>query len=223
MINLKEDCIFISDAHYSDKNQELYNILRTENSSMIIFMGDIFELLLGGIAQSIEDNEDLIYLINELSFSKEIIYLEGNHDFNLKNIFPNIKIYPIEQQPVIAYYQNKQIALSHGDTNISFSYDLYTKIIRNKNVLRIISFINTILGNKILNAVKESKEHKNKCYEIDNFESIAHDRMAHYEQDYVIEGHFHQDKEYKIGDKTYINLPAFVCSKSIKNIKDLIK
>ncbi len=222
MINLSEDCIFISDAHYNEYNQQLYNVLRKEKSSMIIFMGDIFDFLFGSVKQSIEDNQELIYLINELSLHKEIIYLEGNHDFNLKKIFPNIKVYPISQQPLIVAYKGKRIALAHGDIGISRTYGTYTKIIRNKYVLRMLNCINITSSKKMLNTIKKRKEKKNKCYEIENFENIAYARMENYIEDYIIEGHFHQDKTYKMGNKTYINLPAFICSKDIKKIKDLI-
>jgi UDP-2,3-diacylglucosamine hydrolase len=222
VISLAKDTIFISDSHCNNQNKELLNILKKENASMIIFMGDIFDLLFGEISQSIKENQDLINIINEISINKEIIYLEGNHDFNLKKIFPNIKIYPINKQPLIVSYKDKKIALSHGDKNISLVYSLYTSIIRNKPFLFFLNFLNNILNNKILNLIKKSKENKNRCYEINNFKDIVYKKMKYYKEDYIIEGHFHQDKEYIINNKKYINLPAFICSKDIKKIETLM-
>jgi UDP-2,3-diacylglucosamine hydrolase len=85
-----------------------------------------------------------------------------------------------------------------------------------------LNFLNNILNNEILNLIKKSKENKNRCYEINNFKDIVYKKMKYYKEDYIIEGHFHQDKEYIINNKKYINLPAFICSKDIKKIETLM-
>ena len=224
MIELSEDCIFISDAHYNETNEELFDYLEKEKSSMIIFMGDIFDLLFGSVEISIKENKKLIDLINKIALNKTIIYLEGNHDFNLKTIFSNISIIPIKEQPLLVSYKSKTIALAHGDHKISFLYNtIYSNLIRNKSVLKFINTLNKLLNNKIFTAIKKSKEDKDRCYKIKNFKSIITKRLQYYEEKYIIEGHYHQDKQYIINDKTYINLPAFICKKEFVKIIDIIK
>ncbi|EAH5875068.1 UDP-2,3-diacylglucosamine diphosphatase, partial [Campylobacter coli] len=46
-------------------------------------MGDIFDLLIGEISATHEFAKPYIKLLEELALKMEIIYLEGNHDFNL--------------------------------------------------------------------------------------------------------------------------------------------
>ena len=55
-------------------------------------MGDIFDFISGESKYFIQQNSDAINLLNKLSKDIEIIYLEGNHDYNLKIIFPNMEV-----------------------------------------------------------------------------------------------------------------------------------
>ncbi|MCD8541207.1 MAG: hypothetical protein LRY22_00560 [Aliarcobacter cryaerophilus] len=52
-------------------------------------MGDNFDFLSNEIKYFKNRNKDIIELLNSLSDSFEIFYLEGNHDYNLSKIFPN--------------------------------------------------------------------------------------------------------------------------------------
>ncbi|OPX26720.1 MAG: hypothetical protein B1H07_03685 [Campylobacteraceae bacterium 4484_166] len=96
--------IFIGDSHYNSNRTQLDIFLDTlsQNQTKTIFLsGDIFDFLSYHIKYFREKNKKTIESINSLSKTKDIIYLEGNHDFNLKDIFPNCHIIPREQQPYI--------------------------------------------------------------------------------------------------------------------------
>ena len=216
---LLEGAIFISDAHYSFKHKDLLAFLKAIRSQEIqtpqlIFMGDIFDLLFGGIAKTIERNQEVVDLINTLSDNIEILYLEGNHDFNLTSIFPGVKVFSIKQQPVVCDYKEKSVALAHGDFDAPFGYRLYTAIIRNPFVLRVLSFLNTIGKQFILNALDAKLARKDDCQKIDTFETYVTKHLSKQKLDtytFFIEGHHHQDLSFEIDGCTYVNLPAFAC------------
>ncbi len=220
---LKDEAIFIADSHYNKKNQEFKLILkkiknREISCNQIFLMGDNFDFLAFETEYFKEINSEIIELLNILSNSYEIFYLEGNHDYNLSKIFPNIKVVKRENQPLILAYKDKRIALSHGDNFINWHYNLYCKIIRNSYFLKFLNFldINFFISKKIEKAL----ENKNICHDLSYFEELVNKRVKNYSEDIVIEGHYHQAKSYKIGNQEYINIPSLCCQKSYTVFKD---
>ena len=115
-IELKEGAFIISDAHYSSSRPQLLNFLKDIESkkllpTQLILMGDIFDALFGGIKKTYDENEKAIDIINKISKEIEVVYLEGNHDFNLEKLFPNSKVYKISQQPLMCKIEDKKVNL----------------------------------------------------------------------------------------------------------------
>ena len=228
-IEIKEGAFIISDAHCSDFRPALIDFLIDIRAgrlrpTQIILMGDIFDALFGEIPYTHHVNRTVINILNDLSLRVEIIYLEGNHDFNLKSIFPRIKIFPIEKQPVECTYKEKKVYLAHGDFGNSISYKLYTKIIRSSVVLHLLSFLDFVSKHAIVKRLDNYLSQKNDCRRIENFEEIVHLHLfGRYECDYFIEGHFHQGSKVYFEDFEYINLGAFACNQryfTVKSIED---
>ncbi len=220
---LKDEAIFIADSHYNKKNQEFKIILeKIKNNkifcSQIFLMGDNFDFLSNEIKYFKNRNKDIIELLNSLSDSFEIFYLEGNHDYNLSKIFPNIKVVKREKQPLLLEYEDKKIALSHGDNFINWHYNLYCKIIRNSYFLYFLNFldVNFFISKKIEKAL----ENKNICHNLNYFEELVNKRVKNYTEDIIIEGHYHQAKSYKIRNQEYINIPSLCCQKSFTRFKN---
>jgi len=211
-IQIKPDAIFIADAHYNHNRQELFELLSHTRASQIFLMGDIFDFLCSEVDYFIEQNYELITLIKHLSTSREIIYLEGNHDFLLKDIFDKVVVVSRVSQPLIATLDDKKIALAHGDIFTPMSYDIFTKIIRNRYFLK---FLNMIDFNNIISiSVNEWLKQKIICHDMNDFEQFAKNRIKLYKKynvDTIIEGHFHQGKNYK----NYFNIPSYSCSKQL--------
>lgn len=223
-LSIKSDSIFVADSHFNEKNRELLTLLQKVESkeivtSQLFLMGDIFDFISGESRYFIKQNIEVINLLNELSNEIEIIYLEGNHDYNLKTVFPNIKVIKRENQPLLAKYEDKTVSLAHGDNFINWKYDLYCKFIRNTIFLRFMNFIdiNFFISKKIENALVK----KNICHKMKNFEEIVSKRVKIYNTDIVIEGHYHQGNSYFIDEKRYINIPSLCCQKKYVLIKDL--
>lgn len=177
-------------------------------------MGDMFDFISGESKYFIKRNQKLIDILNELSNKIEIIYLEGNHDYNMQSLFPNIKVFKREEQPVSATYEGKSVSLSHGDNFTPWHYNLYCAIIRNKALLMFLNLIdiNNIISKKIYYALLEKKI----CKKMENFEEFAARRVENYKSDIIIEGHFHQGKSFEIKNQLYVNIPSLCCDK--KNI-----
>ncbi len=215
-LNLKKGAIFVADSHFSEVNVEFLSFLeklkkKEIETPQLFLMGDMFDFISGESRYFVKINQKLIDIINELSHNIEIIYLEGNHDYNLQKLFPKLKVYKRESQPIFAKYENKTIALAHGDIYTPKGYDIYCKIIRNPALLIFLNFIdfNYWLSKKIYNKLIK----KSICSKMKDFDSFAKKRLSNYNSDIVIEGHFHQGKHYEEKNKLYVNIPSLCCNK----------
>ncbi|MFA6191647.1 MAG: metallophosphoesterase [Sulfurimonas sp.] len=217
-IEIKEGAFVVADAHYSHLRPQLLDFIKEIHSkklqpSQLIFMGDIFDTLFGEIPYTAEINQEAIKLLNGISQETELIYLEGNHDFNLKNVFPLAKIFPIKQQPLACKYNDKVVMLAHGDFGEDIGYKIYTSIIRNPLVLLFLRAVNFISNNLILKKLDSYLSKKNDCREFVGFDAFISKRLGDkYKCDYFVEGHFHQNKSVKFDNFRYINLGAFACN-----------
>jgi UDP-2,3-diacylglucosamine hydrolase len=222
-LNIKSDAIFIADSHYNTNRTILKDVLEDIisfkiSTNQLFLMGDIFDFLSDDVTYFQNQNKDIIKLINKLSKSIEIIYLEGNHDFNLSSTFSNLLLIPRDTQPLICKYKDKKVSLAHGDIFMPTAYNIYTKIIR----LQITGFIINLLDIKhiLLNSINRWLLKKNICGNITNFNSFAQTRINKYKKldiDIIIEGHYHQDKRFK----NYINLPSLICNGRYFEISEL--
>ena len=211
--NIKDDAIFIADSHYNKKrisleillNQIISNEIKT---SQLILMGDMFDFLSYEIKYFVKINQKIIDLINKLGEKIDIVYFEGNHDFDIKNIFFNIKVITREEQYSIFRYDNKNLYISHGDIYTPITYNIFTTIMRSKLFLKTLNMID--ISNVISKYFENRLINKSICHDFKSFESFAKKRISSYninDDELIIEGHFHQGKIYK----NYINIPSLAC------------
>ena len=226
-LELKEGAFIIADAHYSTLRPELLSLIEEIHSkklqaTQLILMGDIFDALFGDVVYTQEINTYMIKLINEISEFIEVIYLEGNHDFNLQEVFPNVKVFSIQNQPVICTYEDKTVYLAHGDFDGERAYKIYTSIIRNSFTLYILKSIDSMLNHFILKKLDNYLSKKDDCREFLGFDEFIEKRLVcKVVCDYFIEGHFHQNRTIKFENITYINLGAFACNQRYFIVKSL--
>ena len=218
-ISIKENALFVADAHYPHHGREFLTLLQKLESGEIVtpqlfLMGDIFDLLFGYNDYIRTFLEEEIALLNRLSRSIEMHYFEGNHDFLLRDIFPNIKIYSRELQPAVFYLGDERAGISHGDRYAQgFDYDLYCKIIRHRYL---ITFLEP-LGKWLIDDRLEKLAKKSICRPMKRFEERVKEIVASYSDiDLIIEGHYHQGK--RVGK--YISLPSLACQKQVAVVKD---
>ncbi len=233
-LKIKNRAVFISDAHESSYSNNFYRFLqRIETNqieaSQLFLMGDMFDLLVGDVKFSCDMYRKHIELINKISLKMEVFYFEGNHDFRLKRLFPHTKVFSFSMQPVRAEFENgSRVHLSHGDKFEGVLYLFYTKIIRSSLVLKFLNILDLSLSGKISKKIQQNQLKKNLCKKIENFEPIIVNKLPNYEPregEFIIEGHYHQDKKIVKCGITYINLPSFACNQSffivecVNNIK----
>jgi len=211
---IKENALFIADSHYPHYGDEFLEILkRIENKEIktpqLFLMGDIFDLLFGYNEYIKSFSQEAIELLNELSNSIEIHYIEGNHDFCLEELFPKIKVYSYQQQPIHFILDNQNIFISHGDRyKTGLIYQLYTKLLRNRMTLTILK----PFEKKIINHRIEKLKKKKICRDFKGYRGVFDKIISNYPKNSsIIEGHFHQGVVYK----NYISLPSLACQKQI--------
>jgi UDP-2,3-diacylglucosamine hydrolase len=209
--------IFVADAHLNHNRELFLDFLKALNldeikTEKIFFMGDMFDLLAYEISSSMEFYKEAIELINSISQTKDIFYFEGNHDFNLKDIFPKVKIFSIKQQP----YLYEDMLLSHGDSCEGVSYRVFHNIVRSSLFLKLIDTLDRCLNNNLFKRyiLKESKRDIYK--KIVNFDKKIKQKVSLYDIDlsrvnFIIEGHYHQGESVECIDLKYINLKSFAC------------
>lgn len=224
-LELKEGAFLVADVHYSVRDEaflEFLLLVEQKTPPQLILMGDIFDALFGGVAKSYEPNKKAIDLINHLCTKMEVIYLEGNHDFGLSDIFRGAKLFGIKDQPVMFGYEGKKICLAHGDIYNKTLYHIYTNLIRSKAVLSLLAYLDHLLDHKILKLLDLYLSKKDLCHHMSNFEEILHLRSSKMpECDYFVEGHFHQGRELSFGSMSYTNLASFACNQSYYIVRSL--
>jgi UDP-2,3-diacylglucosamine hydrolase len=225
MIDLNDGAIFIADAHYQvGVREEFYHFLVSiENSTIktkeIIFMGDMFDLLVGSIEFTVDKNQRVIDMINRLSKTINIIYLEGNHDFDLQRLFENVKVVPLQNQPLVVKYHNQKIALVHGDNFGGFWYRVYSNFIRNPFILKILNIVDRSKDNFISKKILKEQEIKQICKKTKEFNKIAKQKLKFYDIttnrfDLICEGHYHINREYQDNKVRHRFFPSYACGMS---------
>jgi len=219
LVEIEEGALFIADSHYPHHGDAFLTLLQKIESgeiqtSQLFLMGDNFDLLFGYNDYIQTFSEEVIALLQRLSQQIEIHYFEGNHDFCLKDIFPNINVYSRETQPIHFTFNGKKVTMSHGDKYVTgLGYDLYCKILRNKTTLTLLKpFEKAIIKHRM-----QKLSQKKICHAFHGFEKRVEAILVHYaDADLVIEGHFHQSR--KLGK--YISLPSQACQGMVAVVEE---
>jgi UDP-2,3-diacylglucosamine hydrolase len=216
---IEDKAIFIADAHYPHHGDRFLEILqKLDNGELstpqLFLMGDIFDLLFGYNEYIQTFSQRAINLLKKVSNSIDIYYFEGNHDFCLKSLFPNINVYDRENQPVEFILDNQTIYLSHGDLyETGFGYNLYSKLLRNRATLTMFK----IFEKQIIEYQIKKLKIKNICSKFIRYKNRFEKILKHYPKNsLIIEGHFHQGVVYK----NYISLPSLACQGEVGLIVD---
>ena len=215
MLEIKADALFIADSHYPHHGDDFIALLKALekgkcHASQLFLMGDNFDLLFGHNDYIQSFSHKAITLLQRLSLTLEIFYFEGNHDFCLAEIFPNIKVYTREEQPQFFRMGKQTVALSHGDKYATgMGYNLYSKLLRNKKTLMLLK----PWEKSIIDQRMQKLSQKHICHTFKGFEKRVEKIISSYsaQANLIIEGHFHQGMVHK----HYISLPSLACQRKI--------
>tara|TARA_Y100000361_G_C11110746_1_gene317423 strand:- start:48 stop:719 length:672 start_codon:yes stop_codon:yes gene_type:complete len=206
--------LIISDTHIGSRfcrKKELIKMLQENDYDQLILNGDIIEFLKIPTFTSL-----VIELMNTIDYSKEIIYIIGNHDVSLSGfvgqIFKNVKFtkeYCFEEN-------GRSFRIEHGD-----KYE--TGIVHSRTLMKLISIFQDILE-KIFNInlsawYSRLKFNRRKVKRLWDIMDLNND------VDVLIMGHTHIpevliwiDEEEKI--KTYVNTGDWVTHATYVEITD---
>jgi len=225
---VEDGAVIVSDVHYDCKKRDdffyfLKNIQSGEiKTQQLILLGDIFDLLFAPIDVLVQRDKKMIDLLNSVAQKIEVIYFEGNHDFCLTSIFQNIRIIPLQEQPVETIVNNKTLFLAHGDYGLDLGYKIYSSIIRNRSVLKFLNFINKLGSNFIVKILDKHLAKKDHCHKFENFEAYIKHRIGLLKiekESLFIEGHHHQGRSIDINKVKYSNLEAFACNQRFYTVQ----
>ncbi|MCB9060426.1 MAG: metallophosphoesterase [Halobacteriovoraceae bacterium] len=83
----------ISDCHISYEKGDTYNLLMTKLTEgltleldFLIFLGDVFDLLIGSYDEYLKIFSEFFELISTLSARTQIVFIEGNHDVHFEGL-----------------------------------------------------------------------------------------------------------------------------------------
>lgn len=223
-LDIQEGAIFIADAHESSERTLFWDLLLSLKETpppQLFLMGDMFDLLVGGVQYGMQKYRPYIELIDELATRCDVYYFEGNHDFNLTPCFLHVKIFPIEKQPLLARLPNgKDALLLHGDKYGDAIHRAYTWLIRRPFVLKILNAVDIASSGFISKKIELNQKQKHLCKPIESFESVVRQKLPHYApSDFIVEGHYHQNRVFHFPHRTYINFSSFACNQSYFSVQ----
>lgn len=114
--------VFVSDVHLNEPQSKRYgaflrlldDIKNTDELTDFFMVGDIFEMWLDDRGFFVNKHKDVIDKIRDIAKTKNVHYFEGNHDFQLGSLWPDIgvKVYPDEHEFNI---RGRKVLVAHGD------------------------------------------------------------------------------------------------------------
>ncbi len=238
----------ISDMHIKGPEDPYYPFLldfmdtiECKEAKYIIFLGDIFDLMVGSYLQNLIIYESFFDKLADLIKSGKVIhYVEGNHDFHLENLFLKFSDkYKLPKSKMIysRYYfklqdSKKMFYIAHGDweDETNTSYIQYKRFITSRFVYFLTRYIVTfsivqLLGNYFS---KKSRENNTKKYtDSGEQEKVKNKVLAMVEKivvrdsyDYIILGHSHIEENITIKGSIYANNGFFKKTQKFISYKD---
>jgi UDP-2,3-diacylglucosamine hydrolase len=199
----------ISDIHIHQDNDSRALLLKSflsskevQDSTHIVLLGDIFDLMVGNKHQYIKKYETTFKAIKKAAKNKKLIYISGNHDFSIANIlneyFKDID-FLYAQKPTIIKDEKKSRYLSHGDeVDLNeISYQRWKSLYTNNLFQKMIDYI---LPFALINKLGHDASEKSKKRSIKSFDYVKAERkyikdLNHFKSitkaDYYILGHTH--------------------------------
>ena len=224
-LDLKEGAVFVTDAHYprhKDDFLALLDYLISSPPPQVFMLGDMFEFLCPYTPYTVQANKQAVEKIDTLSRKTELIYLEGNHDYLLKKLFPSTKVYALNEQPLILSYQDKTAAVMHGDKYAGGAYAAYTALIRNPIFILFLRFLTIDINGRFIKKLYAKLSQKQICGHKEGFAAKKLSLVKNYplcDVNAIIEGHNHIRISEQAVNLQYEALAAFACNKSFFKVE----
>ncbi len=217
--------LFISDIHLGLQSRSLENLkerllvkflnFAKENCKELYIVGDLFDYWFEYKRVYQKGFFRTLTALQDLSESGiKIHYFIGNHDFMHLNFFKEEIGTIIYENPICTFLDGKKFFIGHGDGMVKndIGYQILKKILRNKGIQKIYSWIHPDLGITLASATsKTSRDYTNKKNygEDDGLLDSAKIKIDE-GFDYVIFGHLHKRCLINYKKGVYINLGSWL-------------
>lgn len=212
---------FISDLHLRSPEEKVAKLLKKflaevpASGDAVVLGGDLFDLFVGNKEAFTKPFESLIRVISRLGARGVAVhYAEGNHDFQLKNVFGDTVM--LHEDSFSLEVDGVKIWVAHGDRidPEDRGYHLLRFVTRSLPVRGLIC----ALPNKLLRQLGEWSSRQSRKYNRSDrlpAELVARTKMLFREYaerrwtegfDWVFLGHSHLADHWELGPKAYINL-----------------
>jgi len=196
--------IFLADAHLRAPEDHNYRLLLRfleelqGTTDTLCILGDLFDFRIGLPQLPFDEHEPIIAALSRLrDAGTRLIYLEGNHDFQLGPRFAERIGAELHVGPVVVELQGKQVLLCHGDlvNRADWRYRLLYHMVRSRALLwsgrwlpaNVIQRIRQCLQRSSSGRYEDNTTRWNYRRIISNYAS----RIRSQEIDAVVLGHFH--------------------------------
>lgn len=225
--------IFIADAHLHQPEDSNYRLLLRFIESLqgttdtLCILGDLFDFRIGLSSLSFPEHEPLLKALERLrAAGTRLIYLEGNHDFQLGVDLAMRLDADIYTGPVTLNLQGKKIFLCHGDlvNSADWRYRILHRVLRSRVTL----FAGNLLPQSALLKLRKKLQLTSKGrYKHDrvrwDYRSIIRNYAAAVQEmgcEILVLGHFHLPFAEKQGDFTLVSLGDWISHFSFAEMVD---
>lgn len=198
----KTHTLIISDLHLGSKvsrSKRVTSFLKNFEFQKLILLGDMFEDLDFGRLK--EDDWKFLSAIGEISKTKKVIWVEGNHDQGIVQIFANLTNARVKKAYSWKYNKKKYLAM-HGHQFDNFLLNnAFLGFIANQayNILQIVDFkdkrMSRFIKGKSKGWLRLSKKVAQRALLYAKLQGV----------DYIICGHTHKILTKKSGETRYYN------------------
>ncbi len=200
--------IVLSDLHLWGPEDPLYRALlrfldeQIQSNDKLFIVGDLFDLFIGNKKVFRERYDELILKLKNLgSKNVDVYYIEGNHDFQLENLFedsPHVKLYADQ---IHFEWDNRKFLFSHGDkinwkdvgyhAFRMFTHNFFTQCLIEALPGKFIDRVGNVMSKTSRNYHPEPNDETAQMFRNFACEQITHGF------DFVIMGHSHQMDDIK--------------------------
>ena len=201
-INLSNiEYLAISDVHLQDltglngrRMLELFKVAKDSPIEGVILVGDIFEFILGSSSYFKRKYQAFGDALTELvEAGKRVVFVEGNHEFDLARLAWEGVEFVEEQDFVLSMNCGSKVKFTHGDQVFApRAYQYFRKVVKSRLFLFLASFIpGGFMDRMALKGAEVSRAQ-------DQYRTMDHSKILGamgswlgVEADYGVFGHFH--------------------------------
>ena len=209
--------IFLADAHLNQDDTHSRNFLALADRAAaekvpVFLLGDIFDLWFGTSGLTFGFQKPIVEHLRELRRAGlRLYYVEGNRDFYLKREHEGTTFDIVSEGVMQATVGNKRLYLAHGDTvnRADLAYRFWKGISKNRLSYGGVAHLPPSLVLPLADRLERNLKRSNRRYRGAFPEKDCRElglRLFRKGVDFVILGHFHQERlmRFSLGEATKI-------------------